>query len=197
MSVPRLPLAIEMKIVALLARGDKYETIRDIIEQEEGRRISKAVITATKARNTTTLTTIREAIIQKEKDDAEGLLARSHRLIGRQLREAERTGEPVKLTDLTSISKEMFHQTRIDKGLDDAPPKLTDPKEKLKELQTLLDENDEIRLERIVFAKREQTTGVYAGSDEIERTQRPEDGSSVQGDDLHSRNQPNPSEAQV
>lgn len=143
----------------MIARGDAYADIRQTIQDKHDRAISAGVITAIKKRNPNALATIKEAIIHKEQDDALGLLERSRRLLGKTLRDAEKGEYHLKPNELIGIAKEMFHQTRTEN--EDEAAKLSssdNPQEKLKALQDLLAENDEVRLERIIFAKREQTT---------------------------------------
>lgn len=139
----------------MIARGDTYEKIREQIQTIFDRNISAGVITAVKNRNGESLAVIRDAILRKEKDDAAGLLVRSHRLLGRKMREAEKGKETIRVGELTAISREMFNQTKAEKEAEAVAAQQIDPKEKIKQLQELLDENDEIRLERIVFAKRD------------------------------------------
>lgn len=183
----RLPTAIEMHIVALIARGDTYDNIRaDILARFE-RGISVGVITAIKKRNSEAIASIKQAVIEKERDDAQGLLIRTHRLIGKRLRAVEE-GANIRDSDLVAVSKEMFHQSRTERGLDEDGQKLINPKEKLKELQDMLEENDEIRLERIVFAKRETPTEVPIQPVTAEQEDdRREAGGRLQGGDLHGR----------
>jgi hypothetical protein len=190
-------MPVEMKIVALIARGDKYNDIKAAIKDEFDRNISMGVITAIRQRNEQSLGAIREVITQREKDDAAGLLSRSHRLIGKKLRDAETAEgglESVKLSDLTAISREMFHQTRVEQGLGDDGEKLANPREKLKELQSILEENDTIRLERIVFAKREQTSEVHTPAHEDESARGRDNGDSLPGGDLHTPDNPDKAE---
>lgn len=195
-SLPRLPLPIEMHVVALIARGDTYDNIRaDVLGRFE-RGISAGVITAIKKRNSVAIASIKQAVMEKERDDAAGLLVRSHRLIGKRLRDVEQgEGHGIKDSDLVAISKEMFHQSRSTINPED-DPRLVNPKEKLKELQDMLEETDEIRLERIVFAKRESSTEVHPspGKDQ-QRDDGSEAGSGLQGGDLPLGDNPDPQKA--
>lgn len=197
MQLERIPTAVEMKVVALIARGDKYDDIRKAVKDEFDRELAPATITVIKKRNEQALATIKEAIVKKEKDDAQGLLTRAHRLLGKKLREAEDDEakfNKLKIGDLTTVSKEMFHQVRIEGGMAEELEKLTNPKEKLKELQEILEENDEIRLERIVFAKRDTSTEVLPSPDATERQGGESNGDPVQGGDLPAGNNSNAQE---
>lgn len=183
--LPRLNNAIEMEIVAMIARGDTYPTIREVVEKKYERNISAGLITTIKKRNSEALATIQQALIQREQDDAEGLLIRTRRLLGRQLRDVERGKVHIRFNELTAISREMFHESRVEQGLDGAVATPTgDPKEKLKELQQLMEENDEVRLERIVFAKREQTNSPLHQPNEAGADGRDQHRVRVQGEHL-------------
>lgn len=193
-------MAIEMEIVALLARGDIYDTIRETILSKYNRSISAGVITAIKKRNPEALATIQSAIIQKEKDNAEALLLRSRRLLGKKLRDAEQGKESIRVNELTSISHEMFHQHRTESGLGDGANSGAsggDPKEKLKQLQSLLDENDEVRLERIIFAKRDADRQVFPLNNEPEPGGRAGDGVRVQGASVSPPDNPDGEEVET
>lgn len=186
--ISRMDMPIEMKVVAYMARGDTYEVIRQAIFDEFGQRPSKGVLSAIKKRNQTSLSVIKEAVLEREKNDATNILNKTNRLMQRKLGSHERAMQQYEeyeeqfrlgnltasdfkflseqldipnLNVLTSVSKEMYHQAKGDPA-DDAALATTSPQEKLKELQAVLEENDEIRLERIVFAKREPDAAVPA-----------------------------------
>lgn len=173
-------MPVEMRVVALLARGDKYKDIVVDIQTEFGRSISEPVISAVKKRNASSLALIRQRVVALEQADSEALLRKTHRLINKRLSQAENDltarelldqqlmngeidyktwdekrralGAPPTLAELTTVSKEMFHQSRIEGGKPTAIVSTPEEaRQKLIEAQQLIEEDDEINLLEKVF----------------------------------------------
>lgn len=174
----KVPLAIETKIVAYIARGDKAADIKQEVAKL-GYSVSDNQISNIKKRNADALQTIKSALVEKEKISSVGLLERTQRLLGKRLSKAEqdfaeldkayqdfidgkiswleyekkRKSMPVPtLTELTNVSKEMFHQAQVESGGGDEYANTPDQaKKKIMELVRMVQEGDEVQLERIVF----------------------------------------------
>jgi hypothetical protein len=179
MQITRTPMAIEMKVIAYIARGDTYRTIQKLIIDEFDQKIQLQTITNIKERNIDALTVIRNAIIKEEESTAKKLLEKSRSLIGKKLTQAEKDAQYLDdmesdyrrgkisfkeyhravslvkmptLTELTSVSKEMHHQDEVDnqKTSDASKP------ENAKDVWQLLKDGDDIELQRMVFGKKEE-----------------------------------------
>jgi len=143
----KLNTAQRMRVLALLARGDSFAMIHDHLQNTYGVDVHDSTISQIKKTHADTLATMTATIAEAEAADAESLLAKSRRMIGRKLQKAEadtseiqkldrrfRNGEishleyererrgllELSIQELTTVSKEMFNQSN--KGLPPGSP---------------------------------------------------------------------------
>lgn len=163
---------VEMKAVALLARGDSANAVARELH------ISPMTVGKVKARNKETLDMVTKKLIIHKTKQAKRLLDKSHDAIERRLsaddeyfqekidiRRQYLDGEinaydyklkmsaipNVTLAELTSLAKEMFNQSQIEAG---EPTGITrgegattgEAKQKLEELIEALHQNDEVKM---------------------------------------------------
>lgn len=129
----KISIEEETKILALLARGDTYEKIR---EQVDGR-VTDVTIRAVKRRNKENLDIIRQKMMEKATDDAMSIKDKANRIISNKLNHIDANLEilnkaredwlddkidykefetihkkykDVTLNELVTVSKEMHHQ---------------------------------------------------------------------------------------
>lgn len=174
---PKIPVAMEMRIVAYLARGDKHIDIVDHIEAEFGERLAKNTISVVKTRNESALKIIKDSIIKDEIATAQKLRDKTNKIIDRRLDTAEKDLQTLEslehqfrkghinykeysdalskikiptLTELTSVSKEMHNQAQ------DEASKEGDGAKDNKDIWDVLRKGDDIELQRIVFGVKEE-----------------------------------------
>lgn len=181
--MPKTPLHIEMKIVAMMSRGDKYDTIISTLAEQDNFSIAISTLKNIKGRNHDALEIMRSSVIKFEEANAEQLLRRTHNMIGKRLGQAERDAMTMErldeelaeheitlkeynhlrsklklptLTELTTVNKEMYAQSKQGKDLDN--PTSTNPEVRAKQLRDILNMSDEVALERIVFNVRPENS---------------------------------------
>lgn len=162
----------EIRIVALLARGDTYIGIREQIAEEFGRHLSDMTIRKVKKRNKDNLKLIKERIVAKEAYRAENIRDKANNLINARLTQADhdvnvlqqayddyvngnmdykeymaltRRYQMVSLPELVSVSKEMHQQNKDEEAETKAPAKDLDI------LAKALQTGDEVVLNQIIF----------------------------------------------
>lgn len=192
------PVPIQMRVLAYIARGDKYADIITNIQEEFSYRMIPSVIEVIKKRNKEALQQLKQAIIKREIVTAKNLRDQSQRLIGRRLDKAEKDAQLLddiesdyrrglinykvyrdklksfnmpSLSELTNLSHEMHSQAK--EGSGEVPATPESYKERMAEIASLLQSGDDIELHRIVFGvKREETTHVKP--DEIQGKSGPD-----------------------
>ena len=168
----------EIKVVALLARGDTHKSIAE----EVG--ISASSVSVIKDRNADTLQDIRGVLVVQKTKQAKKILDRSHNLIDKRLSAEEtnyderielkekldngeitysqylsglRAVPTLTLAELTGLSKEMFNQSQIEEGKPTSIPggagaNSADAETKLAELIEALHSNDSVKMLEIISA---------------------------------------------
>jgi hypothetical protein len=122
----------ETKIVALIARGDSYKSIKEQLNKD-GVSLSLPSISKIKERNTQALSYIKGEIVAHELSKTTKILDKARDLIDQKLD----GDQPIALKDLTTLSKEMFNQSQIESG---KPTSITNSPELAKaQLKTLLE----------------------------------------------------------
>lgn len=169
----------ETKIVALIARGDSYQSIKEQLEQENIT-VSISLIGKVKERNAEALTYISKELVKHETTNARRIMGKARDLVEKQLDEAagneelrsdalraflsgditkdeldtvlHNTGRQIALKDLITASKEFFNQSQIEAG---KPTSITEsPEQAKKNLKTLLeaiDKGDEAAMVKGIF----------------------------------------------
>jgi hypothetical protein len=159
-----LDVQTEVKVVALIARGDTYGSIQALLRQD-GIEISTQTLAAIKKRNSEALSHIKSEIIKLESSKATAILEKSRNLIEKKLDLADDDTTPKWLQDaydegeidfaeynkrkdaimnkrgitvgeLNMVAKEAFNQSQIESG---KPTSITNsPEQAKKNLETLL-----------------------------------------------------------
>jgi len=155
----------EVRIVALIARGDPYTSIQSALK-EDGIDISLSAITDVKQRNTSALEQIKSSLAVHETSKATRILSKARKQIEDaldsneqyqkdldMLKQAYEDGDIdikeylhekdklyrtnfISIKDLTTVSKEMFNQSQLESG---KPTTITEnPEENKKNLMILL-----------------------------------------------------------
>lgn len=177
----KLDTQTETKIVALIARGDTYEQIRQHL-QREGVSISISGLQKVKQRNTDALSYINKKLIdhqatktarilEKARDQIEKKLDAANGESGslQELVDLRNSGEiddqefarlsfevvskqSLSIKDLTTVSKEMFNQSQIEAG---KPTSISDnptqAKENLMKLLAAINSGDEKQIAEAIF----------------------------------------------
>lgn len=137
----------EVRIVALIARGDSYSSIQSELKNS-GVEISLSGITDIKQRNTMALDQIKTSLAAHEVSKATRILDKARK----QIEEKLDSDEYISVKDLTTVSKEMFNQSQIESG---KPTSIaSNPEENKKNLMTLLkaiNDKDEIGMLHSIF----------------------------------------------
>lgn len=176
----KLDSQTETRVVAMIARGDTYETIAQTLEGE-GSPLAISTISAIKKRNAEALAYMKRVMLEEQTTQSGKLLAKSRTLIERKLDRALRVDEELKelinelhdgvidpkeysmrsagilgheltITELNSVTKEAFNQSQIEQGKPTAIS--NNPQQAREDLGHLLDAiktGDEVRLQQIVF----------------------------------------------
>ena len=146
---PKLDTPTRMKVLAMMARGEKYATIKRILLEDHNIKYSVDGLTKLKTRHSDTLKEMEYMILEKETSDAEAVRAKSLRQLSRKLDKAAtdeteieeldrqwREGEiedmseyrrrkagllKLNVKDLAEISKNMHSQTAGRKGANALP----------------------------------------------------------------------------
>lgn len=181
MAKRKIDTPTEIKIVARLARGDTYQSIKDDLAKE-GVDISLSGITDIKQRNSMALEQIKSSLVQHETSKSARILDKARKGLESALDDHENYREDLKklvqaredgdidwsefiiaksdldrashLTakDLTTISKEMFNQSQIEAG---KPTTITEnPEENKRNLMILLkaiNDKDEVTMLKTLF----------------------------------------------
>lgn len=172
----RLNDAQRLRVLALAVRGDGSQAIADAIQETYGISITASGIDKIKATHADTLAAMKQQAVEAEAADAETLLARSRRMIGRKLTKAERDADAlekldedyrqgnmkleeyrrkktgllnISIAELNAVTKEMYIQTG--KG-EDGTPRL--PAGNLHQTEALLEaikRGDTVELQRLIF----------------------------------------------
>lgn len=142
---------IEKQVVALIASGSKYA---DISEKTS---VPVSTIKKIKRRNTEGLAQITKQIIQSQAQTAARLLQKSHRQIEKNLDRAFTGDVDIALKDLVSVSKEMFHQSQIEKGeptaiVRDSPAS----REHAEAVRIAMESDDMVALVDLIFPKKSE-----------------------------------------
>lgn len=197
-----LPVADEVRIVALIAKGLTYQQIREDFKQQ-GKPLAVATIVAVKKRNAPNLSLIKHKLQLKEVASAANLHGKAHNLLNKRLESYEKRDELLKeldrkyadgeiteiefeaetkrlhrlepsIPELVSISREMHIQQK-----DEVEPDKPDAQEDLHTLVEAIKSGDSVTLERIVFnADSEPSEGpsarvVPSGNEGAERKSEP------------------------
>lgn len=174
----KISTALETKIVAMIARGDSYNTILDKLA-EDGVTLTKTSLTNIRERNSEALAFMKNTMLEQQASIAGRILKRSRELIEDRLGDDDRywdimkelnqklaDGEideemyykmrpiapSVSIRDLTTVSKEMFNQSQIEAG---KPTAITDnpaqAKENLKVLLEAINKGSDEDIARAIF----------------------------------------------
>lgn len=180
MSKPSLDASTEMRVVAMIARGDTYEAIKGALASE-GIQIATSTISAIKRRNPDALKHIQDAIMVNETHQSTKLLVKSRQLLERKLNRALNQDEEIEeltekyhngeiteiefnhllqkaikselsVAELTSLTKEMFNQSQVEQG---KPTSITEnpaqAKENLKKLLEAINSKDDKAIVEAIF----------------------------------------------
>jgi hypothetical protein len=171
---PKAPLstAEELKIVALLARGDTYEEIRNYFKENNWRVPNNATILNVKNRNKENLDLIKVRILEKEAEDAVAIKKKANSLLKKRLDRNELETEvltkasqqfadgeidakefsdikkrvkEISVVELVAVSREMHTQSKATDEIQNTAPK------DLSELVKAIKSGDEIKLQQIIF----------------------------------------------
>lgn len=169
----------ETRIVALIARGDTYQSIKDQLAKDDID-ISTSHIGYIKERNQESLDYIKNSLIQHETTNATRIMGKARQLVEDKLDSAadndkirsealraflsheiekdeyesilRETSSQIALKDLVTTSKEFFNQSQIESG---KPTSITEnpaqAKENLKRLLTAINNNDEKEIVKAIF----------------------------------------------
>lgn len=163
----------EMKALAMLVRGDTHKSIG----QELG--ISAQTVVKIRDRNPDTLAIMKNKLVEKQISNAAKILDKSHRLLDDQLSQVEdaeqvrrearreyidglidkkefdarlRMLPKASISDLTSVSREMFNQSQIEQG---KPTSISgnpdEAKKQFLDLAEAIKAGDEVKLQQIIF----------------------------------------------
>lgn len=165
--MPGLSISEEVKIVAMLARGDTYEGI----SANAGFPVSTVTVGKVKKRNKDNLDLIAKKTLAKEEADAAAIKNKANKLISSRLDKADnhakliekleadyingdlnykeyyharKTMKDTSLPELVIVSKEMHHQTSAE----------TTPPANQQDIATLISaikSGDEVKLNQIIF----------------------------------------------
>lgn len=179
MSQPVSPL-IETRVLALITRGDTYEDIQKSLARD-GHGINKMTISAIKKRNAEALDYMKSALVKHEMNKSAEILGKTRLLLEKKLTKALKVDDELddlkaQLIDgliddsqydvlsknlrkddlsvvaLTSLSKEMFSQSRIEEGkLPDKPESPEEARQKLGDLLKAVNDKDEKKLIELIF----------------------------------------------
>jgi hypothetical protein len=177
----KLDTQTETQVVAMIARGDKYDIIVDWLKETHGINTTPQNLSVIKKRNSEALKFMQGEIIKHETTMATTILNKSRQLIDKRLNRAMKIDEELldlrtklengeiedgeyydrvnlamksQLTvqELNSLSKESFNQSQIEAG---KPTNITDnPTQAKANLQTLLSAistNDQGAMLRAIF----------------------------------------------
>lgn len=168
-----IPTEVEVKAVALIARGDKHE----LIANELG--ISIPSVRAIKQRNKSIIATIEKQMLNHQVKRAAENLEKANQMLGERLDEGKDLKSELKMLnddlengridydtyrakfahlnaqmlttpELVSISKEMHNQTKVE-GDEKSKFNPNEAKEYVSSLVKAIEHGDEVALERIVF----------------------------------------------
>lgn len=174
----KVSTAQETKIVAMIARGDSYETVvRNL--KEEGVDIAKTTVMRVKDRNAEALAFMKNTMLEQQASTAGRILNRSRELIEKRLSDSDNYWEVIKelneklesgeidenqyntmrpiapkisITELNSVAKEMFNQSQIEAG---KPTAITNnpvqAKENLKTLLEAIQRGDDKKIAEAIF----------------------------------------------
>lgn len=167
---------VQQRVIVLLAKGHTHPQIKDILKKRYNEDISTRSIMRIKARQGGMVAQIAEALQEHNKATAQSLLIRSHTMLSKVMAISDAAlsdllrireqwlNEEIELSDylqaihelklpsiaeLTSVSKEMFNQTKPGDG---PPTKQLPPPT---DLTDLLNETDEIKLSQVIFSRSE------------------------------------------
>lgn len=180
MSKAKLNSADQTRVVAMIARGDTYDSIKRVLSTE-GIDIGISAISEVKRRNMDALRYMQDALIQHEAHQSTKILSKSRRLIERKLdralsqdeefadiKERYASGEidefqlkrlmelamrqELSVGELTSLTKEAFNQSQVEQG---KPTSITEnpaqAKENLKTLLEAINSGDEALMAKAIF----------------------------------------------
>ena len=167
-----LSVAEELKIVALLARGDTYQQIQTYFKANSMRTPTNSTILSVRKRNKENLELIKSKILQKEAEDASSIKDKANSLIKKRLDRADseakvlaianqqfvdgeidmeeltrikRLVKETGIVELVAVSREMYAQSRADTDVVNNTPK------DLSALISAIRSGDEVKLQQIIF----------------------------------------------
>lgn len=173
-TIDKRPLSVaeELKIVALLARGDTYQQIQEYFQANAMRKPTNTTILNVRKRNKENLDLIKQKIIQKEAEDATSIKEKANSLIKKRLERADseakvlaianqqfvdgeidmeeltrvkRLIKETGMVELVAVSREMYAQSRADNDVVNNTPK------DLSALVAAIRSGDEVKLQQIIF----------------------------------------------
>ncbi len=140
----RIDTSTQLKALAMFARGDTYKKISEALT------IPMSTLQAIKDRNSVALSTIQNKLVEHEVSQAKKLLAKSQKLIEKQLDQAEDGEKDISITELNAVQKEAFHQSQVESGLPTSISSQGDAKEQLMQLAEAIKQGDEVELYKMV-----------------------------------------------
>lgn len=177
----KIDTATETKIVALLARGDTLQQVKDFLA-DQGTELSISGIQAVKNRNTEALSYVKNKLMEHNTSNSARILDKARKQLEQKLDNSDKSqieidklqemyndGEidakellrrsdevrrryNINVKDLTTISKEMFNQSQVEAG---KPTSITEnPAQQKENLRTLLDainKGDEAAIANAIF----------------------------------------------
>lgn len=168
-----LPLSTteEMKIVALIARGDTYAQIQEEMKAM-GRTVTLQTIARAKKRNKENLKIIKTKVVEIEQANALSIKEKANALLQKRLDQVDqeteivarankeylegdmphevyerlmKTMKPTSLPELVSVSKEMHQQSKSE------PDALPTPAKDMQALADAIKSGDEVMLNQMIF----------------------------------------------
>lgn len=165
-----------LRVFALIARGDSNQAIVDEIQARFGIKVTMGAISSMKKAHADSIAVMKQAVAKAEIADAEALLTRSHRLLGKKLTKAERDESEleelyshyragritwkelqqkkagllrISVAELNAVSREMYVQT----GKGDSPPRqpIDATIAQTDALMSAIKAGDTVELQRIIF----------------------------------------------
>lgn len=174
-----LTTAEEVKMVAMLARGDTQETIRKNMREFGRANVSNNTIVAVRKRNRENIEMLKDKLMAIEEADALSIKRKSNEIIKKRLHQVEqedeivakankemiegdmpheiyerlmRTMKPTTLQELVAVSKEMHQQARLEPV--EAPKSNTN---NMEALAKAIEAGDEVILNQMIVNKSEST----------------------------------------
>lgn len=165
--------------MALIARGDTQEQIREYMKNEVGRSVSRNTIMEVKKRNKKNLDILRNKLLVKEEAQATALRSQANKIVKRKLDQEDKkldvleqarldyldgkiplyeyveivkANRELSLNEVVNVSKVMHDQAKSE---DEVPPEQRDTGA----LVSAIRSGDEVTLQQIIFNKKEEDPG--------------------------------------